>query len=663
VVGLIAVLGSEGAEAAAAAPNWFVQHAFLIPLLCFASGALTLFFGKRTPGKGPVYGILALSAGLVLSLGVLWGIAHNGGNYEHDITWFTIGSLQIQLGYFIDGLTGVMLLVVTSISLLVHIYSLGYMHGDKRYTWFYVVLSLFTGAMLVVVLASNLFELLVGWEIMGVCSYLLIGHWYEDHANSSAAIKAFLTTRVGDVPFMFGIFALVYATGMTTSNIQVISETVAGGHVSVLLVTCAALLMFGGTIGKSAQFPLYTWLPDAMAGPTPVSALIHAATMVAAGIYLVARTFEVFIHADPIALTIVSIVGAITLLLAALLALVQDDIKKVLAYSTISQLAYMVAALGLGEAGYPAAMFHLFTHAFFKALLFLGAGSVIHAAHSNNMSDMGGLRKHMKVTYVTFLIGSLALAGVPPLSGFFSKDEIILAAKGHESWLAVVLVLGAVITAFYTTRMLLQTFFGEYRGTQHLHESPRSMTAPLVVLAVITCFVGLLGFAPVGAPFLDWVYFGAPEEAIFSPTVALISIVAVAIGLYAGWVTYRRYREPDPTLELGGFSTLLVHKYYLDDLYFNGIVRPIRDTWSAGVYWFNQNVLDGIVNGAAVVAYGLSSVTMWIDRNIIDGAVNGTGTAMETFGKGLRTLQSGKVQWYAVGLFAGVILLTAFFVR
>ena len=663
MVGLIAVLGSEGAEAAAAAPNWFVQHAFLIPLLCFASGALTLFFGKRTPGKGPVYGILALSAGLVLSLGVLWGIAHNGGNYEHDITWFTIGSLQIQLGYFIDGLTGVMLLVVTSISLLVHIYSLGYMHGDKRYTWFYVVLSLFTGAMLVVVLASNLFELLVGWEIMGVCSYLLIGHWYEDHANSSAAIKAFLTTRVGDVPFMFGIFALVYATGMTTSNIQVISETVAGGHVSVLLVTCAALLMFGGTIGKSAQFPLYTWLPDAMAGPTPVSALIHAATMVAAGIYLVARTFEVFIHADPIALTIVSIVGAITLLLAALLALVQDDIKKVLAYSTISQLAYMVAALGLGEAGYPAAMFHLFTHAFFKALLFLGAGSVIHAAHSNNMSDMGGLRKHMKVTYVTFVIGSLALAGVPPLSGFFSKDEIILAAKGHESWLAVVLVLGAVITAFYTTRMLLQTFFGEYRGTQHLHESPRSMTAPLVVLAVITCFVGLLGFAPVGAPFLDWVYFGAPEEAIFSPTVALISIVAVAIGLYAGWVTYRRYREPDPTLGLGGFSTLLVHKYYLDDLYFNGIVRPIRDTWSAGVYWFNQNVLDGIVNGAAVVAYGLSSVTMWIDRNIIDGAVNGTGTAMETFGKGLRTLQSGKVQWYAVGLFAGVILLTAFFVR
>jgi NADH-quinone oxidoreductase subunit L len=668
VVGLLQILAQEGGEAPAAiaqtAPNWFVQHAFLIPLLCFASGALTLFFGKKTPGKGPVYGILALSAGLVLSLGVLWGIAHNGANYEHNITWFTIGSLQIQLGYFIDGLTGVMLLVVTSISLMVHIYSLGYMHGDKRYTWFYVVLSIFTGAMLVVVLASNLFELLVGWEIMGICSYLLIGHWYEDHANSSAAIKAFLTTRVGDVPFMFGIFALVYATGMTTSNIQVIGETVAGGHVSVLLITCAALLMFGGTIGKSAQFPLYTWLPDAMAGPTPVSALIHAATMVAAGIYLVARTFEVFIHADPIALTIVSIVGAITLLMAALLALVQDDIKKVLAYSTISQLAYMVAALGLGEAGYPAAMFHLFTHAFFKALLFLGAGSVIHAAHSNDMSDMGGLRKHMKVTYVTFLIGSLALAGVPPLSGFFSKDEIILAAKNdHTYWLAVVLVLGAVITAFYTIRMVLKTFFGEYRGTEHLHESPRSMTAPLVVLAITTCFVGLLGFAPFGAPFLDWVYFGAPEAPVFSYAVAGLSVAAVGIGLYFGWVTYRRYREPDPTLNLGGFSNLLVHKYYLDDIYWNGIVRPVRDTWSAGVYWFNQHVLDGVVNGTAVVALAGSGVVMWIDRNIIDGVVNGAGTAMETFGKGLRLVQTGKIQWYAVGLFAGVIALAFVFIR
>jgi NADH-quinone oxidoreductase subunit L len=666
VVGLVGFLAQEGpgvGSAAGTGGNWFVQHAFLIPLFAFASAALTLFFGKRTPGKGPVYGIAALGLGLVFSLGVIWSFAHNLGNYEHNVEWFTIGPLHVQLGFFVDGLTAAMLLVVTSISLMVHIYSIGYMHGDKRYTWFYVVLSVFTGAMLVVVLASNLFLLLVGWEIMGVCSYLLIGHWYEDHANSSAAIKAFLTTRVGDVPFMFGIFCCVLLTGMTTSNIGEVSHA-AATTTNVGLVTAAALLMFGGTIGKSAQFPLYTWLPDAMAGPTPVSALIHAATMVAAGIYLVARTFEVFLSANPAALTIVAIVGGVTLMLAALLALVQDDIKKVLAYSTISQLAYMVAALGMGEAGYPAAMFHLFTHAFFKALLFLGAGSVIHAAHSNNMSDMGGLRKHMKVTYVTFIIGSLALAGVPPFAGFFSKDEIVLVAKDTQTyWLMVTLLVGAVLTAFYTTRMVLKTFFGEYRGTEHLHESPRSMTAPLVLLAVATCFVGLLGFAPVGAPFMDWVYFGAPETPVFSPAVALISILAVAIGLVFGWRVYRQYKETDPITRLGGLYTLLEHKYYLDDIYFDGIVRPVRDTWSAGVYWFNQVVLDGIVNGAGTIARGLAVVVMWFDRNVIDFIVNGAGDAMESFGKGLRTIQSGKVQWYAVGLFAGVIALTLFVFR
>ena len=399
---MVGLLGAEGVPAAASGAGWFVEHAWLIALLPFISAALTLFFGKRTPGGGPVYGIAALGAGFVMALGVAWHFVQGGGPYEKYVEWFRIGSLHMQLGFYVDGLTAVMLIVVTFVSLMVHIYSLGYMHGDVRYTWFFVVLSLFTGAMLDVVLAGNLFQLLVGWEVMGVCSYLLIGHWYEDPANSGAAIKAFITTRVGDVPFMFGIFALIFATGMTTSNIQVIGETISAGHVSSLLVTAAALLLFGGTIGKSAQFPLYVWLPDAMAGPTPVSALIHAATMVAAGIYLVARTFQVFVSADPIALHVVAIIGAITLLLAAFLALVQDDIKKVLAYSTISQLAYMVAALGVGPDGYPAAMFHLFTHAFFKALLFLGAGSVIHAVHSNNMSEMGGLRKDMRVTFWTF---------------------------------------------------------------------------------------------------------------------------------------------------------------------------------------------------------------------------------------------------------------------
>jgi NADH-quinone oxidoreductase subunit L len=668
VVGLIGLLAQEGGETAEyvvkAAPNWFVTHAYLIPLLAFVSAALTLFFGKRTPGKGPVYGIAAIGVGFVLALGVIWSFVQGGGNYEENVEWFRIGSLEMQLGFFVDGLTAAMLIVVTTISLAVHVYSLGYMHGDKRYTWFYVVLSVFTGAMLVVVLASNLFELLVGWEIMGLCSYLLIGHWFEEHENSSSGIKAFITTRVGDVPMVFGIFACIALTGFTTSNILHVSEA-AATSTNVALVSAAALLLFGGTIGKSAQFPLHVWLPDAMAGPTPVSALIHAATMVAAGVYLVARTFEVFMSADPAVLTIVAAVGAFTLLIAAFLALVQDDIKKVLAYSTISQLAYMVAALGMGEEGYPAGIFHLFTHAFFKALLFLGAGSVIHAVHSNDMSDMGGLRKPMRVTYVTFLIGSLALAGVPPLAGFFSKDEIILVAEEtHTYWLMIALLLGAVVTAFYTTRMVAQTFFGEYRGHGHPHESGPSMTGPLIVLAAATCFVGLLGFAPAGAPFMDWVYFGeVPLEPEFSPAVALLSIIVVTLGIAAGWRVYRRYQTPDPITNLGPAYTLLENKYYLDKIYFDGIVRPVRDTWAAGVYWFNQSVIDGVVDGAASVTRGLSHVIMWFDRNVVDFVVNGAGSVMESFGKGLRMIQTGKVQWYAVGLFMGVIAIAVFFVR
>jgi NADH-quinone oxidoreductase subunit L len=353
------------------------------------------------------------------------------------------------------------------------------------------------------------------------------------------------------------------------------------------------------------------------------------------------------------------------LLLAAFLALVQEDIKRVLAYSTVSQLAYMVAALGMGEAGYSAAMFHLFTHAFFKALLFLGAGSVIHAVHSNNMSDMGGLRSRMKVTFVTFLIGSAALAGIPPFAGFFSKDEIILAAKeSGNTWLSVVLLVGAVLTAFYTTRMVLKTFFGDYRGHAHPHESPRVMTGPLVFLATATCFVGLLGFAPTGAPFLDWVYFGpGPREAIFDSTVAALSIAAVVIGLGLGYLVYRRYTERDPITKLGPVYTLLDHKYYLDDLYWYWIIRPIRDNVSAAVYWINQNVIDGVVNGAAVVARGLSRLTMWFDRNVIDGAANGLANITGESGGLLKYLQSGNVQWYAVGLFAGVLALTVVFVQ
>jgi NADH-quinone oxidoreductase subunit L len=664
VVAGIVFQTAEATASGAAAPNWFVDHVWLIVLLPFLSAALTLFVGKRTPGKGAVYGIGALVACLVLSLGVLWQfVQHGGATYEGSIDWFQIGGLHMELGQLVDGLTAVMLIVVSVVSLAVHVYSVGYMHGDQRYTWFFVVLSLFTGAMLNVVVANNLFQLLVGWEVMGVCSYLLIGHWWEEHVNSSSAIKAFITTRIGDVPFTFGIFVLVAATGFQTSNIREIGEIVAGGRVSVGLVSLAALLLFGGTIGKSAQFPLHVWLPDAMAGPTPVSALIHAATMVAAGVYLVGRLFEVFADAAPYVLQVVGVVGGITMLGAALLGLVQDDIKRVLAYSTVSQLAYMVAIMSIGPIGRDAAMFHLFTHAFFKALLFLCSGSVIHACHTNNMSEMGGLRRPMPVTFWTFLIGSAALAGVPPLAGFWSKDELLVgASEGHEVLFAV-MVITAIVTAFYTTRMVMQTFFGTYRGEAHPHESPVSMTGPLIALAAGTVFVGWLGAGPVGAAFFDWVFLEEPEAVELVPWIAALSVGIAVVGIGAGFLVYRRWKERDPIRSLGPAYTLLENKYYLDDLYWKGIIRPIRDPVAAFVYWTNQNLIDRAVNGTASITVVFSGVISWFDRNVVDGVVNGVAHIAGFTGGILRYIQSGNVQRYAAFLFAGVVILTVVFTR
>ncbi|MGH2577330.1 MAG: NADH-quinone oxidoreductase subunit 5 family protein, partial [Actinomycetota bacterium] len=499
-----------------------------------------------------------------------------------------------------------------------------YMKGDVRFTWFYVVLSMFTSAMLVVVLADNLFELLVGWEVMGVCSYLLIGHWWEDHVNSSSGIKAFITTRIGDVPFMFGIFALISITGFTTSNIPEIEGLVADGGASVALVSAAALLLFGGAIGKSAQFPLHVWLPDAMAGPTPVSALIHAATMVAAGVYLVGRLYLVFLDADPGVLQLVGIIGGITMVIGALMALVQNDIKRVIAYSTISQLAYMMAGMAMGPAGRTAGFFQLFAHAFFKALLFLAAGSVIHAVHTNDMSEMGGLRKQMPITFWTFLIASLAAAGIPPLAGFWSKDELITVAseQGHDV-LFLVMLGTAVLTAFYMTRALVLTFLGEYRGHAHPHESPVSMTSVLVVLAGATVFVGLLGAPQLGAVFGQWVFFEEIEEALFVPWIAVVSTAAALLGIAAAYLLYRRYREPDPLRSLGGAYTIVSNKFYLDDIYWKGIIRPTRDEVSGAVYRWDQAVLDGIVNGAAALTRGISQTVRWFDDTVVDGAVNG----------------------------------------
>ena len=650
------------AEATAAASG-VIRFSWIIVLLPVVSALLTLFFGKRTPGKGAVYGIVAVGTGFVMSLMVLWNFVQGGGTYASQVSWFQVGSFHVQAGQYIDGLAAIMLVVVTAVSLSVHVYSLGYMDGDSRFTWFYVVLSVFTAAMLNVVIAPNLIQLLVGWEIMGVCSYLLVGHWYEEKQNSNAAIKAFITTRIGDVPFMFGIFALIFATGFTTSNINVIGELVEGHEVSSGLVAAAAILLFGGTIGKSAQFPLHVWLPDAMAGPTPVSALIHAATMVAAGVYLVGRMYTVFINAEPWVLQFVGIIGAITMLGAALMALVQNDIKRVLAYSTVSQLAYMVASMAVGPAGRDAALFHLFTHAFFKGLLFLAAGSVIHAVHSNNMSDMGGLRRLMPVTFWTFLIGSAALAGVPPMAGFWSKDELLVSASsGHELLFAIMLITAA-LTAFYTMRMVTLTFFGSYEGHGHPHESPPSMAVPLVFLAFGTIVVGFLGAPQLNAAFFDWVYFEEPEALKFVPWIALLGIAAALSGIALAWGLYGKRKERDPLLVLGPVWTALQQRLYIDAFYMRAIVYPVRDKLSASVYWFNQNILDGIVNGVAAATRGVSQLVNLFDRDVIDGTVNGLAGTAGFSGGLLKYIQSGNVQRYMAFLFIGVIVLAIVFAR
>ena len=656
------VVGAETVSATGIGPG-FARLAWVVAVLPLVSATLTLFFGRRTPGRGWIYGVTAVGAGFVVSVLVLWHFVQGGGPVSSSVTWFTIGPLHVEAGQYVDGLTAMMLIVVTAVSLAVHVYSIGYMQGDIRFTWFYVVLSVFTAAMLDVVIADNLIQLLVGWEVMGLCSYLLIGHWWEERINSNAAIKAFITTRIGDVPFMFGIFVLIAATGFHSANIQRVGELVGSPDVSRGLVSVAALLLFGGTIGKSAQFPLHVWLPDAMQGPTPVSALIHAATMVAAGVYLVGRMYSVFLHAAPEVLRFVGVIGGITMFGAALLALVQDDIKRVLAYSTISQLAYMVMIMSVGPAGRDAAFFHLFTHAFFKALLFLGAGCVIHAVHSNDMSEMGGLWRRMPVTFWTFAVGSAALAGIPPLAGFWSKDELLVAAsKGHAVVFTLMLVT-ALVTAFYTARMVMQTFFGAYRGHGEPHEAPAVMTGPLVPLAFVTITVGFLGSAVTRGVFFKWVFFDVPEPVTFVPWVATLSVLAAGLGILAGWYVYRDQPEPDPVFQLGWLSSLLVNKFYLDDVYMHGIVLPIRDRASAAVVWFDRNVVDGVVNGTARLTKDLAAGTNEFDRTVVDGAVNGVAQAAGFTGGLLRYLQSGNVQRYAAFLFVGVVVLAIVITR
>ncbi len=567
----------------------FAKLAWVVAVLPVVSAALTLFFGKRTPGRGWIYGVAATGAGFVLSVLVLWHFVQGGGALTSSVAWFTIGPLHVELGQFVDGLTAIMLIVVTAVSLAVHVYSIGYMHGDVRFTWFYVVLSLFTAAMLNVVIADNLIQLLVGWEVMGLCSYLLIGHWWEERINSNAAIKAFITTRVGDIPFLFGIFVLVAATGFHSANIQHIGELVGGADVSRGLVSVAALLLFGGTIGKSAQFPLHVWLPDAMQGPTPVSALIHAATMVAAGVYLVGRMYSVFLHAAPEVLRFVGVIGGITMFGAALLALVQDDIKRVLAYSTVSQLAYMVAVMSVGPAGRDCGVLPP-VHARVLQGPAVPGGRIRDPRRPLEQHERDGRAVEEDAAHLLDVRVRLGRAGRHPAPGGLlvqgrAAGRGVEGARGRVHSDAAT----AAVTAFYTTRMVMLTFLGGYRGHGEPQESPAVMTGPLVGLAFGTVTVGFLGAAFSRAVFFKWVFFEVPEPVTFVLWVATLSILAAGLGVLAGWYVYREQPEPDPVLQLGWFSGLLVNKFYLDEVYMNGIVLPVRDRVSAAVVWFDRN--------------------------------------------------------------------------
>ncbi|MEA2902028.1 MAG: NADH-quinone oxidoreductase subunit [Actinomycetota bacterium] len=652
-----------------------LKNAWLIPLLPAISSVLILAFGKKLPGKGHEIGIgaLAISFGMALLCAFRWiGMETHEGHREAvtaHATWIKLAGVDIGAGIHIDGLAVMMLVVVTFISLLVHVYSTGYMHGDRRYTYFFAALSLFTASMLLLVVADNTLQLMIGWELVGLCSFMLIGHWWEEGVNSSAAIKAMLTTRFGDVGLMLGIITLFFAAGRTF-DIEHLNHAALTGEIGHGLLLTGAALLFLGVMGKSAQFPLHVWLPDAMAGPTPVSALIHAATMVVAGVYLVARLYGVFfegfsIHAGGI--NFVALIGGITVLMAAGLAFVQDDVKKVLAYSTVSQLGYMVMALGCGA--WTAGVFHLFTHAFFKALLFLGAGSLIHAVHSNNMSEMGGLRKHMPTTYWTFLVGSLALAGIFPLAGFWSKDEILngAGAGGFPLFVAVGIA-GAFMTAAYMTRACYLIFAGEYRGHGHPHESPPSMRWPLVILAVPAAVAGFLNAPFLGNQFHHLVEFevpGAPEIVhahAFNFALAFGSLAVAGLGILIAYRAYAHNAWPKgamartPVLATG--YKVLVNKYYLDELFVNGIVRKIQYPIAKAAYWFNQNVIDGVVNAFGIGSRKVANfVYDNIDQKGVDGLVNGAGAGAEAGGAELRKTQTGQVQQYAAYLFGAAALL------
>ncbi len=628
--------------------------------------------------------------------------ATRGAPILTERTWFSNGTDTFRIGTLVDGQSVMLLFVVTFISLLVHVYSTDYVHGDRRYTHFFAFLSLFTSAMLYYVLSSNTLQMIMGWELVGVCSFALIGHWWEEKDNSDAALKAFFTNRVGDIGLLVGMITLFFASGRTFDVVEINSKAISGetSHTALLV---ASLCLMAAVMSKSGQFILHTWLPDAMAGPTPVSALIHAATMVVAGVYLIGRLYGVFwmgLSIPGSSINAMALIGAVTTVGGGLLAFVQRDIKKVLAYSTVSQLGYMVTALGVGA--YTAGMFHLFTHAFFKACLFLGAGSVSHACHHSfdMKADMGGLRKYMPKTFATFIIGSLALAGIPPLAGFWSKDEILVgtgAFPGTDGngtyWMPFIFgMITAGLTAAYMTRTIWLTFFGEYRGHAHPHESGARITTPLIILAFMAVVVGFLNLPAslvsfLGLPegwavrFEEWVEPGGvpgfPEIGHASASLPL-AILASGLAVLAGFAAWRYYqalyaKDPHAAEYTDGLRSrnalaatgyrVLENKYYLDHLYTGIIAGTTKGPLANAAYWINQNIIDGIINTVGKFTVGLGRfVYHFIDQGMVDEAVNVSGRTASGSGQFLRRIQTGQIRQYATIMFGSAALLAAVFI-
>ncbi len=614
-----------------------IQYAWLIPVFPLLAFVLLVLFGKRLKGNAAYVGIVSLLASFGMSVGIL--LERIGGEHvRYVVNWLTFGDTTITMGYEVTPLNAMMLLIVTLVSLLVHMFSRDYLHGDERIEVFYSYLGLFTFSMLGLVLSPNLLQLFIFWELVGLCSYLLVGFWYFKPEAAAAAKKAFLTTRIGDVGLLIGLILTFVYTG--SFEYEQIFAAIQSGLVDQTMITMIALLIFLGAVGKSAQFPLHVWLPDAMEGPTPVSALIHAATMVAAGVYLVAVMYPMFL-ASSTALTVVAYVGAITAIFAASIGLVQNDIKRILAYSTVSQLGFMM--LALGTAGYVAGLFHLMTHAFFKALLFLAAGSVIHSVHSQDINDMGGLWGKMRITAVTFLIGALAIAGIPPLAGFWSKDEIFASVwASGDMLLFTITVVTAFLTAFYMFRLFFMTFVGSYRGEHKPHESGPFMTIPLMILAFLAVVAGF-----VNAPFTHHALgeflltgTGIGEQALATTWMMVLSVALGVIAIFFAWLIYGKgsIQRDAIAQRFAGIHRILFNKYYIDELYSNLIVKPLV-AFGKGIWAFDRNIVDGLVN---LVAKG----------------TKGTGQSYSN-------VQSGQVQTYGlVTVIGGIaIFAIAFLIR